>query len=232
MGSLSLGEEDPKEEDMTTYSSILGWRLPWTKEPGRLQFMGFQRVGHNWNDLAHMHTAVLYPILVEINLEELKCGLESLYSWISVEPLEIVLPFLVCLRNGGALLRHFLGIAKLQLVWILLTPVGTIFNLLGKIPEFPSPSNFKDLTEQHDWDFWSWDIFIAIGHLGSIIQGLIINCSIITSQKSIYQTDSRNLQTQEFANPEGQRVFLSFSASDSVFLLEVLIDRLQCYWDL
>ena len=110
----------------------------------------------------HTHTAVLYSILVEVNLEELRCGPGGLYSWISVEPLEIVLPSLVCLRNGGALLRHFHVIAKLQLVWILLTPVDTIFTLLGKIPEFPSPNNFKDLTGRHDWDFWSWDNFIAI----------------------------------------------------------------------
>ena len=36
------------EKEVTTYSSILAWRIPWTEEPGRLQFMGSQRVGHNW----------------------------------------------------------------------------------------------------------------------------------------------------------------------------------------
>ena len=43
----SLGQEDPLEEDMATLSSILAWRIPWTEEPGRLQSMGFQRVGHD-----------------------------------------------------------------------------------------------------------------------------------------------------------------------------------------
>ena len=43
----SLGQEDPLEKEMTTHSSILAWRLPWTEEPGRLQFMGSQRVGHD-----------------------------------------------------------------------------------------------------------------------------------------------------------------------------------------
>ena len=43
----SLGWEDPLEEVMATYSNILAWRLPWTGEPGRLQSMGLQRVGHN-----------------------------------------------------------------------------------------------------------------------------------------------------------------------------------------
>ena len=36
------------EKEMATYSSILAWRIPWTKEPGRLQFMGSQRVRHDW----------------------------------------------------------------------------------------------------------------------------------------------------------------------------------------
>ena len=43
----SLGREDPLEKEMTTRSSILAWRIPWTEEPGRLQSMGSQRVGHN-----------------------------------------------------------------------------------------------------------------------------------------------------------------------------------------
>jgi len=43
----SLGQEDPLEKGMLTHSSILAWRIPWTEEPGRLQSMGSQRVGHN-----------------------------------------------------------------------------------------------------------------------------------------------------------------------------------------
>ena len=43
---LSLGQEDPLEKGMATHSSILAWRLPRTEEPGRLQSMGSQRVGH------------------------------------------------------------------------------------------------------------------------------------------------------------------------------------------
>ena len=44
----SLGQEDPLEEEMATHSSILAWKIPWTKEPGRLQSTALQRVGHNW----------------------------------------------------------------------------------------------------------------------------------------------------------------------------------------
>ena len=44
----SLGQEDPLEKEMATHSSILAWRIPWTEEPGGLQPMGSQRVGHDW----------------------------------------------------------------------------------------------------------------------------------------------------------------------------------------
>ena len=40
------GQEDPLEEGMATHCSILAWRIPWTEEPGRLEFMGLQRVRH------------------------------------------------------------------------------------------------------------------------------------------------------------------------------------------
>ena len=45
---LSLGWEDPLKEEMTTHSSILSWRIPQIQEPSGLQFMGSQRVGHDW----------------------------------------------------------------------------------------------------------------------------------------------------------------------------------------
>ena len=42
----SLGQEEPLEKEMETHSSTLAWKIPWTEEPGRLQSMGLQRVGH------------------------------------------------------------------------------------------------------------------------------------------------------------------------------------------
>jgi len=42
----SLGWEDSLEKEMATHASILSWRIPWTEEPGRLQSMGSQRIGH------------------------------------------------------------------------------------------------------------------------------------------------------------------------------------------
>ena len=43
----SLGWEDLLEKEMAPHSSILAWKIPWTEEPGRLQSMGLQRVGHD-----------------------------------------------------------------------------------------------------------------------------------------------------------------------------------------
>ena len=43
----SLGQDVPLEKEMATHSNILAWKIPWTKEPGRLQSMGSQRVGHD-----------------------------------------------------------------------------------------------------------------------------------------------------------------------------------------
>ena len=43
----SLGWEDTLEKEMETHSSTLAWKIPWTEEPGRLQSMGSQRVGHD-----------------------------------------------------------------------------------------------------------------------------------------------------------------------------------------
>ena len=46
-GVRSLGQEDALKEEMATRSSILVWEIPWTEEPGALQSMGLQKVGHN-----------------------------------------------------------------------------------------------------------------------------------------------------------------------------------------
>ena len=43
----SLGQEDPLEKEMATHSSILAWKIPWTEEPGGLEFMGSKKVRHD-----------------------------------------------------------------------------------------------------------------------------------------------------------------------------------------
>ena len=55
----SLGRSP--EKGMATYSSILAWRIPWTEEPGGLQFTGSQRLRHDSSDRAHTHSTVCPP---------------------------------------------------------------------------------------------------------------------------------------------------------------------------
>ena len=43
-GVQSLGREDPLEKEMATHSNTLAWKIPWTEEPGRLQFMGHKEL--------------------------------------------------------------------------------------------------------------------------------------------------------------------------------------------
>ena len=57
----NLGQEDPLEKKMATHSSILAWRVPWSVEPGGLQSIGLQRVGH---DRAPMHARVPGRVLI------------------------------------------------------------------------------------------------------------------------------------------------------------------------
>ena len=74
----SLGQEDPLEKWMATPSSILAWRIPWTKLPGGLQSMGLQKVRHDWvnnTSLSFTSFKVALPI---------KCFHLSLHSWVGM----------------------------------------------------------------------------------------------------------------------------------------------------
>ena len=61
----SLGRDDSLEKEMATHSSNIAWKIPWTEDPGRLQSMGPQRVGHDWVTLLLLNltdfTSVLLP---------------------------------------------------------------------------------------------------------------------------------------------------------------------------
>ena len=68
----SLGWEDLLEEEMATLSSILAWRIPWTEEPGRLQSIGSQRVGHDRVTNTHAHTHI-FSVHKEFVKEKMNC---------------------------------------------------------------------------------------------------------------------------------------------------------------
>ena len=59
MWAQSLGQEDPLKKEMATRSSILAWEIPWTEEPGGLQFMGLQRVEQDL--VTETHTYIPEP---------------------------------------------------------------------------------------------------------------------------------------------------------------------------
>ena len=65
-GSFRQNLEDPLEKEMTTNSSILAWRIPRTEEPDGLQFMGLQRVGHDWTTNTFTFTSLHFDIFLNI----------------------------------------------------------------------------------------------------------------------------------------------------------------------
>ena len=68
MGVQPLGQEDPLEESIATYCCILAWRIPWTEEPGGLQFMGSPRVRQlrDWADTTLPICGALARLQVEL----------------------------------------------------------------------------------------------------------------------------------------------------------------------
>ena len=74
----SLSREDPLEKAMATHSSTLAWRIPWTEEPGGLQSMGSQRVGHNWATWLHFW---LHFFVVNVELWLLGMWVVSGIGW-------------------------------------------------------------------------------------------------------------------------------------------------------
>ena len=87
----SLGQEDPLEKGMATHSSNLAWRIPRAEEPGGLQSMSLQRVGHDWatNTLTSLCHQFYLPNIFQINccLSTLCCPCRHLIPWLLQQPL-------------------------------------------------------------------------------------------------------------------------------------------------
>ena len=73
----SLGGEDPLEKEMATHSSTLAWKIPWTEEPGRLQSMGLQRVGHTKRLHFHFQTLYNFSCIINSRVRTWECALLS-----------------------------------------------------------------------------------------------------------------------------------------------------------
>ena len=99
---LSLGQEDPLEEEMTTHSSILAWRIPWTEEPGGLQSMGSQESDMTKQLSTHTNVSIkdltAIFIIIELGLwerktTEVKCHFHYIISRVVVQSLSHALLF-------------------------------------------------------------------------------------------------------------------------------------------
>ena len=74
----SLGREDPLEKEMAINSSTIAWKIPWTEEPGRLQSMGSQRVGH---DRATSLSFLSIQYMLEMGMATHSCILAWRIPW-------------------------------------------------------------------------------------------------------------------------------------------------------
>ena len=104
----SLGWEHPLEKEMATHSSILAWRIPWTEEPGGLQSVGLQRVGHDWvtsfSSKFQVYSILWLTIVTLLYIrapECISCISETLY------PLTSIFPFPSCPNPLTTVKWHF-----------------------------------------------------------------------------------------------------------------------------
>jgi len=90
----SLGQEDPLEKEMATHFSILAWRIPCTEEPGRLQSMGSQRVGHDWvtSLIFSSILTVFFFFPLALSFSKLSCFFRLCFSFSSGLLFEMLIP--------------------------------------------------------------------------------------------------------------------------------------------
>ena len=134
----SLGQEDPLEKEMETHSNTLAWTIPWTVEPGGLQSMELQRVGHDWATSLSLRFTVylLIPIFM---------------SWMEASPgqeLSVCFSFLMCPRHLEEML--------IQIYWM----CGWISNSLRAAIRRRTPSRACHLVrESLVWFRWWQQMF-------------------------------------------------------------------------
>ena len=87
----SLDWEDPLEKEMAIHSSTIAWKIPWTEEPGRLQSMGSQRVGHDWVTSRHVKSALYLGYVIRSMSSEFVClPKRAEYVFSCLESLELL----------------------------------------------------------------------------------------------------------------------------------------------
>ena len=109
---------------MATHSSVLAWRIPWTKKPGGLQSMGSHRVGHDCSDLAGRQSIVSFKVCVSLLifcLVDLSIGVSGLLKSPTIIVLLLISPFIlvsICLTYCGAMLGLYILMIVISSSWI------------------------------------------------------------------------------------------------------------------
>ena len=141
----SLDLEDPLEKEMTTHSSTLAWKIPWTEEPNRLQSMGWQRVRHDWVTSLHFtfHQSLEWrvcPILTTI------C---------SNSFLDFMEPLMIMLSSQVLLTLHLVRDLKNKLA----------ISILGFIilPE-------QNTRKKGNFSEWHYKLVMLLGLCGSLVK--------------------------------------------------------------
>ena len=83
----SLGQEDPLEKEMATHSRTIAWKIPWMEEPGRLQSMGSQRVGHDW--VTSLYHFIWYSICSKPSLKFIFLFLSIVCSFLQMSTIPL-----------------------------------------------------------------------------------------------------------------------------------------------
>ena len=162
-----LGWEDPLEEGMTTYPTILAWRIPWTEEPGGLQSMGLQRVRHNWSDLAWVNLIYSGKLL--------RSGLEFKIWRVREMPSRQFW--------GGEQTNHFLNCYRGE--WLLGPQSMTARNYILPTTRMCLKENLK-VAQQCECTYCHWTVLV------NIVTGVL--CYVIfTTIKKILSNKNNNI---------------------------------------
>ena len=88
-----LGWDDPLEKEMATHSSILAWKIPWMEQPGGLQSMGSQRVGHFWATSLHLDP---YgdKVVLRVTVHSLSCNQGQNLQWSKRQIIDRIFPIM------------------------------------------------------------------------------------------------------------------------------------------
>ena len=86
---LFLGWDDPLEKEIATHSSIIAWEIPWMGDPGNLQSMGSQRIGHDWATSLYLLSKKMGCLsgclVASASVQKLFCGTYPAFKWSSGE---------------------------------------------------------------------------------------------------------------------------------------------------